>query len=50
MARTDSKILIAIMGSLRARQRQREIAASANNFRIAYKIPSLHGLAYHSEQ
>jgi hypothetical protein len=37
------------MGALRARQRQREIAASANNFRIAYKIPSLHGLAYDSQ-
>lgn len=36
------------MGALRAGQRQREIAASANNFLIAYKIPSLHSLAYHS--
>ena len=37
------------MGALRAGQRQREIAAFANNFRVAYKIPSPHGLAYHSQ-
>lgn len=37
------------MGALRAGQRQREIAAFANSFRIAYKIPSLRGLAYHPQ-